>query len=72
MHCLTLTTIDNMQAYSIPMKLKYDCPAPAQYGKDTPLWKTATTNFLQIVKTCSSRIKVLGDGARFLCRVCFR
>lgn len=53
------------QAYSIPMKLKYDCPAPSQFGKDAPLWKTATTNFLQIVKTCSSRIKAFGDGAYY-------
>ena len=27
-------------AYSIPIKLKYDCPAPSKYGNDLPLWKT--------------------------------
>ncbi|EJD40839.1 hypothetical protein AURDEDRAFT_115706 [Auricularia subglabra TFB-10046 SS5] len=50
-----------LAAYSIPLKLKYDCPAPSKFGNDPPLWKTATTNFLQIVKTCSPRIKTLGQ-----------
>jgi protein MON2 len=26
-----------------PVKLKYDCPPPPKFGKDAPLWKTATT-----------------------------
>ena len=50
------------QAYSIPIKLKYDCPAPSKFGKDAPLWKTATTNFIQIVSNCAQRIKQLGEG----------
>ena len=25
------------QAYSIPIKLKYDCPSPSKFGKDQPL-----------------------------------
>ncbi|KAJ3718582.1 hypothetical protein DFJ43DRAFT_1159494 [Lentinula guzmanii] len=45
-----------MSAYSIPVKLKYDCPAPSKHGKDPPLWKTATTSFLRIVKECSPHI----------------
>lgn len=50
------------QAYSIPVKLKYDCPPPSKHGKDPPLWKTATTSFLRIVKECSVQIKALGAG----------
>ncbi|OJT09170.1 Protein MON2 -like protein [Trametes pubescens] len=46
-------------AYSIPIKLKYDCPAPSKFGKDQPLWKTATTSFLRIVKECGSHVRKL-------------
>ncbi|KAF9267021.1 hypothetical protein L218DRAFT_955496 [Marasmius fiardii PR-910] len=45
-----------LAAYSIPVKLKYDCPAPSKHGKDEPLWKTATTCFLKIVKEVGSRV----------------
>ncbi|KII84914.1 hypothetical protein PLICRDRAFT_179240 [Plicaturopsis crispa FD-325 SS-3] len=48
-----------LSAYSIPIKLKYDCPAPSKFGKDLPLWKTATTNFLKIVKEAASQLKTL-------------
>ncbi|ESK90972.1 hypothetical protein Moror_16370 [Moniliophthora roreri MCA 2997] len=50
-----------LSAYSIPVKLKYDCPAPSKHGKDQPLWKTATTCFLKIVEECSPQIKALGQ-----------
>ncbi|PPQ90332.1 hypothetical protein CVT25_007734 [Psilocybe cyanescens] len=50
-----------LSAYSIPVKLKYDCPAPSKYGKDLPLWKTATTCFLRIVKECTLQIDVMGE-----------
>lgn len=43
-------------ALSIPMKLKYDCPAANKYGEDEDLWITATKCFLQVVR----------DGLRFL------
>ncbi|PPQ86976.1 hypothetical protein CVT25_009984 [Psilocybe cyanescens] len=43
------------------MKLKYDCPAPSKYGKDLPLWKTATTCFLRIVKECTLQIDAMGE-----------
>ncbi|KAF8874390.1 hypothetical protein CPB84DRAFT_1817905 [Gymnopilus junonius] len=46
-------------AYSIPVKLKYDCPAPSKFGKDQPLWKTATTCFLRIVKDCTQQLKTM-------------
>ncbi|KAF9484605.1 hypothetical protein BDN70DRAFT_825412 [Pholiota conissans] len=50
-----------LSAYSIPIKLKYDCPAPSKYGKDLPLWKTATTSFLRIVKECTHEMKSLDE-----------
>ncbi|EUC64796.1 MON2 peripheral membrane protein, putative, partial [Rhizoctonia solani AG-3 Rhs1AP] len=44
-------TLDHiLSAYSIPIKLKYDCPAPSKFGNDPPLWKTATTCVLQVIK----------------------
>ncbi|KAG9118878.1 hypothetical protein FRC07_006393, partial [Ceratobasidium sp. 392] len=47
-------TIDSiLSAYSIPIKLKYDCPAPSKFGNDPPLWKTATTSVLQVIKDCT-------------------
>jgi hypothetical protein len=32
------------------------------FGKDLPLWKTATISFLQIVKECGPRINAFGKG----------
>ncbi|KAF6747528.1 hypothetical protein DFP72DRAFT_604758 [Ephemerocybe angulata] len=51
-----------LSAYSIPIKLKYDCPSPSKFGKDEPLWKTATNSFLQIVNECTPQIKAFGDA----------
>lgn len=51
-----------LSAYSIPIKMKYDCPAPSKFGKDEPLWKTATTSFLRIVKEIATQIKALDGG----------
>jgi hypothetical protein len=48
-------------AYSIPIKLKYECPAPSKFGKDPPLWKTATTSFLRIVTDSVGRMAAFGD-----------
>lgn len=50
------------QAFSIPMKLKYDAPPPSKHGSDPPLWKTATTNFLEVVKQASAELERLGEG----------
>lgn len=50
-----------LSAYSIPIKLKYDCPSPSKFGKDDPLWKTATSSFLKIVKECTHQIKAFGE-----------
>ncbi|KAF8639344.1 hypothetical protein AX17_001563 [Amanita inopinata Kibby_2008] len=46
-----------LSSYSIPIKMKYDCPPPSKYGNDPPLWKTATTCFLRIVKECPVQMK---------------
>ncbi|KAI0086033.1 guanine nucleotide exchange factor in Golgi transport N-terminal-domain-containing protein [Irpex rosettiformis] len=50
-----------LSAYAIPMKLKYDCPAPSKFTKDDPLWKTATTNFLRVVRECGIQIQKLNE-----------
>ncbi|ORY29654.1 guanine nucleotide exchange factor in Golgi transport N-terminal-domain-containing protein [Naematelia encephala] len=43
-------SIENViAAYAIPIKLKYDCPAPSKYGDDPPLWKTAMSTFVPIL-----------------------
>ena len=44
------------------MKLKYDCPAPSKYGSDDPLWKTATVDFLTIVRDCFPALSKLKAG----------
>ncbi|KAJ7664366.1 hypothetical protein DFH06DRAFT_322458 [Mycena polygramma] len=49
-----------LSAYSIPVKLKYDCPPASKFGHDLPLWKTATSNFLKIVKECVPHMQTLG------------
>ncbi|KZT05808.1 uncharacterized protein LAESUDRAFT_779842 [Laetiporus sulphureus 93-53] len=49
-------------AYGIPIKMKYECPAPSKFGKDPPLWKTATTSFLKIVKECGPQMQALGES----------
>jgi hypothetical protein len=60
-----------LSAYAVPIKLKYDCPLPSKFGKDAPLWKTATVCFLQVVKEIGAQIDVLGSsmGSFFLCFV---
>ena len=49
-----------VQAYAIPMKLKYD--SSSKFAKDEPLWKTATTNFLRVVKECGGQIQRLSES----------
>ena len=49
-------------AYAVPIKLKYDCPPPSKFGKDPPLWKTATTCFLKIVKEIGPQVDILGSS----------
>ncbi|TFY71218.1 hypothetical protein EVG20_g1792 [Dentipellis fragilis] len=48
-------------AYAIPMKLKYDCPPASKFGKDPPLWKSATTNFLRIVNQIAPQLTKLHE-----------
>ncbi|CAE6434947.1 unnamed protein product [Rhizoctonia solani] len=53
-------TLDHiLSAYSIPIKLKYDCPAPSKFGNDLPLWKTATTCVLQVIKDSTLELSKL-------------
>jgi len=51
-----------LSAYAVPIKLKYECPFPSKFGKDLPLWKTATSCFLKIVKEIGPQIDVLGSS----------
>ena len=53
-----------LSAYAVPIKLKYECPRPSKFGKDPPLWKTATSCFLKIVKEVGPRINALGSSER--------
>jgi hypothetical protein len=54
-----------LSAYAVPVKLKYDCPPPSKFGKDAPLWKTATTCFLKVVKEIGPQIDTLGSSMVF-------
>ncbi|TDL18222.1 hypothetical protein BD410DRAFT_900985 [Rickenella mellea] len=51
-----------LSAYSVPIKLKYDCPPPSKFGNDLPLWKTATSCFLRIIKESTAQLRVLGHS----------
>lgn len=50
------------------MKLKYDCPAPSKAAKkeDPPLWKTATSNFLSVVKEAVVYLNRNSEGKQIL------
>ncbi|KAF8345051.1 hypothetical protein F5887DRAFT_1282803 [Amanita rubescens] len=50
-----------LSAYSIPIKMKHDCPPSSKFGNDPPLWKTATECFLRIVKDCAVQMKHLDE-----------
>jgi hypothetical protein len=50
-----------LSAYAVPIKFKYDCPLPSKFGKDAPLWKTATMCFLKVVKAIGPQINTLGS-----------
>lgn len=50
------------QAYAIPLRLKYECPAPARFGEDQPLWKTATLHFLQVIRACVAALADLDSS----------
>ncbi len=51
-----------LSAYSIPIKMKHDCPPSSKFGDDPPLWKTATERFLRIVKDCAVQMKQLDES----------
>ncbi|BGP27996.1 Endocytosis and vacuole integrity protein [Rhodotorula toruloides] len=48
-----------LQAYTLPIRLKHDCPAPAKFGSAEPLWKTATVNYLKAVRDVVSGLETL-------------
>ncbi|KAI0263538.1 hypothetical protein BC834DRAFT_827343 [Gloeopeniophorella convolvens] len=50
-----------LAAYAVPIKLKYDCPPASKFGKDKPLWKTATECFLRVVREVGPRVDALGS-----------
>jgi hypothetical protein len=56
-------------AYSIPIKLKYECPAPSRFEstgrKAAPLWKTATTCFLRVAGEVAGAVQRFGTGKSF-------
>ncbi len=55
-----------LQAYYIPIKLKYDCPPASKFGKDLLLWKTATTCFLRSSKNEPSHQTNALSSGRFI------
>ena len=44
----------------------YERPRPPKFGKDPPLWKTATSCFLKIVKEVRPRIDALSSSDVFV------
>ncbi len=50
-----------LSAYSIPIKMKHDCPPSSKSGNDPPLWKTATECFLLILKDCAVQMNHLDE-----------
>jgi hypothetical protein len=38
-----------LSAYAVAIKLKYECLPSAKFGKDLPLWKTATRSDRRIM-----------------------
>ncbi|GAA5873054.1 hypothetical protein JCM1840_007309 [Sporobolomyces johnsonii] len=53
--------VDKMlAAYALPMRLKHSCPAPGKFGSAEPLWKTATVNFLKVVRDVVPALRTFG------------
>ncbi|GAA5936680.1 hypothetical protein JCM1841_000223 [Sporobolomyces salmonicolor] len=50
-----------LAAYALPMHLKHDCPAPGKFGSAEPLWKTATVNFLKVVRDVVPALRTFGS-----------
>ena len=51
-----------LSAYAVPINLKYECPPSSKFGKDVPLWKTATSCFLNVIKEIGPQNNVLGSS----------
>lgn len=54
-----------LSAYTVPIKLKYEYPPPSKFGKDPPLWKTATTCSLRVIKEIGPKISTLCSSIIF-------
>lgn len=51
-------TVENViGAYALPIKLKYDCPPACKFGEDPPLWRTAMTTFVRVLKAIMPALK---------------
>ncbi|KAL1917432.1 uncharacterized protein VTP21DRAFT_3825 [Calcarisporiella thermophila] len=50
--------------YGVPMWLKYECPPSYQHNEDIPLWKTATTAFMNVVKVGLPLLQQFGEGIK--------
>ncbi|BEJ02954.1 hypothetical protein CcaverHIS641_0101290 [Cutaneotrichosporon cavernicola] len=44
-------------AYATPIKLKYECPSASRYGDDPPLWRTAMTCFVRVLRRVMPRLE---------------
>jgi len=44
------------------MRLRYNCPPSYKHVEDIPLWKIATTAFLECIKTGVSVVEGLENG----------
>ncbi|CAG8514556.1 6464_t:CDS:10, partial [Cetraspora pellucida] len=57
-----------MKAYSVPMKLKYDCPLSGKYD-NAELWKVASIAFLDVVNHGLNALNRIGDAISEECIV---
>ncbi|KAF0554404.1 endosomal peripheral membrane protein [Gigaspora margarita] len=58
-----------MKAYSVPMKLKYNCPLSGKYDNNTVLWKVASIAFLDVVNHGLCALDRIGDAISEECIV---
>ncbi|CAG8763007.1 14889_t:CDS:2, partial [Racocetra persica] len=56
-------------AYSVPMKLKYDCPLSGKYDDNAELWKVASIAFLDVVNHGLNALDRIGDAISEECIV---
>ena len=54
-----------LSAYAVQIKLKYECLPPSKFGKERPLWETAMTWFLKLVKKMGPKLSTLCSSLNF-------